>query len=120
MVAIHTMSRTSSNATHTDSTKRGNEQAFDWVTLVPLLVHPIKVVTIEAMVWIGVPLSATDLSKVLEQQIGLANISYHLRSLAKAGVIKVHRRRRVRGAVETFYRLPDRMLVSSSDQSKAA
>lgn len=82
---------------------RGDER-FDWGALVPLVVHPLKVTAIEAIEWIGVPLSASDLSKVIdEDKHRVSHVSYHLNRLAALGVLKVVRRRQVRGSVEKFY-----------------
>jgi repressor of nif and glnA expression len=80
--------------------------SFDWETLVPLLVHPVKVAIIEAMDWIEAPLSATDIDKLSSGQVGVSLISYHLRKLAEIGAIKRVRQETVRGAVQTFYGLP--------------
>jgi DNA-binding transcriptional ArsR family regulator len=80
---------------------------FNWEALVPLLVHPVKVEIIEAMSWIGLPLSATDLDRVMRGQIGVSLLSYHLRKLAEVGAIERVRREPVRGAVQTFYALAD-------------
>lgn len=60
---------------------------------------------IEAMDWIGEPLSATDLDRLLKGQIGVSLISYHLRKLVEPGVLKPVRKDIVRGAVQTFYAL---------------
>jgi DNA-binding transcriptional ArsR family regulator len=79
--------------------------SFDWEALVALLVHPVKVSIIEAMDWIGEPLSATDLDRLLKGQVGVSLISYHLRKLVELGVIKPVRKDTVRGAVQTFYAL---------------
>ena len=82
--------------------------AFDWAALVPLLVHPVKVEIIEAMTWIGLPLSATDLDRVMRGQVGVSLLSYHLRKLAEVGAIERQRQEPVRGAIQTFYALvPD-------------
>jgi hypothetical protein len=80
-------------------------QSFDWVALVALLVHPVKVAIIEAMDWIGEPLSATDLDRLLTCQVGVSLISYHLRKLVELGVLEPVRKDTVRGAVQTFYAL---------------
>jgi DNA-binding transcriptional ArsR family regulator len=77
--------------------------SFDWESLVPLLVHPVKVEIIEAMSWIGNPLSATDLDRILRGGIGVSLISYHLRKLTEVGALHLDRRVPVRGAVQTFY-----------------
>jgi hypothetical protein len=39
------------------------------------------------------------------EDLGLSHISYHVRALAKIGVLRKVRERRVRGSVETFWRL---------------
>jgi hypothetical protein len=80
--------------------------SFNWETLVPLLVHPAKVAIIEAMAWIELPLSATDLDRLLQGHAGISLLSYHLRKLAELGVIERVRQENVRGAVQTFYALP--------------
>jgi len=79
--------------------------SFDWEALVALLVHPVKVSIIEAMSWIGEPLSATDLDRLLKGKVGVSLISYHLRKLVELGVILPVRKETVRGAVQTFYGL---------------
>jgi len=78
-------------------------RTFDWEALVPLLVHPVKVEIIEAMSWIERPLSATDLDRILNGQIGVSLISYHLRKLAELEAIDRVRQETVRGALQTFY-----------------
>jgi hypothetical protein len=84
-------------------TVKGGGQ-FEWDALVPHIVHPLKVSVVEAMQWIGEPLSASDLTKILDNDnVGLSHVSYHMNKLAKAGAIKVVRRRPVRGSVEKFY-----------------
>jgi DNA-binding transcriptional ArsR family regulator len=79
--------------------------SFDWEALVPLLIHPVKVEIIEVMEWTDLPLSATDLDRILDGKIGVSLISYHLRKLAELEIIKAVRKDTVRGAVQTFYEL---------------
>jgi Helix-turn-helix domain len=82
----------------------GHEPSFDWEALVPRIVHPLKVSIVEALWWVGEPLSATDLSKLIgDEKFGLSHISYHMVRLAKSGAIEVVRKRQVRGSVEKFY-----------------
>lgn len=80
-----------------------NGSSFDWEALVALLIHPVKVAIIEAMSWIGEPLSATDMDRILKNQVGVSLISYHLRKLVELEVIKPVRQDNVRGAIQTFY-----------------
>lgn len=82
------------------------QAAFDWAALVPLVVHPMRVAIIEALSWIGEPLSATDLRKVFDRKFDLSFISYHVGELAKTGAIVNVRKREVRGATERFYFFP--------------
>ena len=123
------MTRTSSNATQPDRrpvgragdpTAVGDERAFDWAALVPVVFHPLKVAIIEALTWIGTPLSATDLTKVFDKRFAVPNLNYHLHELAKVGALKQVRKRRVRGAVEKFYFPSGRMLAPSSVLPEAA
>lgn len=79
-------------------------ERFDWDALVPLIVHPLKVSIIEALRWIGEPLSASNLVKIIaEEKFTLSHVSYHVVKLADVGAIKVVRKRQVRGAIEKFY-----------------
>jgi hypothetical protein len=86
--------------------ERGDE-AFDWSVLVPRVVHPLKVVIVEALWWVDQPLSAADLTKLIgDGEIGLSRVSYHVVGLAKAGILRKVRERPVRGSVEKFYFFP--------------
>jgi hypothetical protein len=79
---------------------------FDWGMLVPHVLHPIKVTIIEAMSWIGEPLSATDLRKVFDSRCLTQTVGYHIGGLVEAGALVQVGRRRVRGATECFYFFP--------------
>lgn len=80
--------------------------AFDWHFLIPLFVHEVKVAIIEAMDWIGQPLSAAELKLILRgSNWSLGTIAYHVSTLAESGVIQVTDERAVRGARETYYAL---------------
>jgi hypothetical protein len=78
---------------------------WSWEALVPHLIHPTKVHVLEALLWIGQPLSAADLEKVFERKPRHGLISYHIKCLADPGILKCVRTRKVRGATERFYRL---------------
>lgn len=87
----------------------GGKLALDWGALVPSFVHPTKVWIIEAMDWINRPLSATELEKVFGGKLSQSVLSYHVTSLAKAGVIRLVRREPVRGTWENRYFFTDRI-----------
>jgi DNA-binding transcriptional ArsR family regulator len=79
-------------------------EAFDWNALVPHIVHPLKVRIVEALWWVGQPLSASDLTKLIgDEKFGLSHVSYHVATLGEAGALEVVRKREVRGATEKFY-----------------
>ena len=84
-------------------TVKGSEP-FAWDAFVPHIVHPLQVSIVEAMQWIGEPLSASDLTKVIDdEKTGLSHVSYHVVKLAKTGLVEVVRTRPVRGSLEKFY-----------------
>ncbi|HEY5054412.1 MAG TPA: hypothetical protein VII45_13495 [Solirubrobacterales bacterium] len=81
-------------------------ESFDWGTLVPLFAHPTKVALIEAMVFIGRPLSASGSMHMFDCKWNLSCVSYHMTSLAKAGVLTKVGEQRRRGAMESYYYFP--------------
>jgi DNA-binding transcriptional ArsR family regulator len=87
----------------------GKSAEFDWSLLVPYLIHPLRVAIIEAMAYLGQPLSASDLRKLLDTaEFHLSLISYHAKKLRKAGALVQVRERKVRGSIEKFYVLRSR------------
>jgi hypothetical protein len=84
-------------------TNGNNSQHFEWDTLVPHLVHPLKVAIIEAMSWIDEPLSPRDLDLVLDDEFGVSLVAYHVGVLADHGALEAVGQEQVRGAVKTFY-----------------
>jgi hypothetical protein len=86
---------------------KGDElYAFDWSELVPQVVHPLRVMIIEALRWIDQPLSPSDLRQVFALEFGLSTVSYHVNKLAAAGVLVPVRRQPVRGSVKTYFFFP--------------
>jgi hypothetical protein len=86
------------------TTVRG-EPSFDWAALVPRVVHPARVAIIEAMLWVGRPISATEMVQMIDEEVGVSSLSYHFRVLAdrKVGVIEQVDRRQARGSEEKLY-----------------
>lgn len=81
--------------------------SFDWAEFTRL-VHPMQVAIVEALLWIGQPLSAKDFSLLFEGEIQQAAVktsfmSYHVRALARAGLLELLGTESVRGAVRKFY-----------------
>jgi hypothetical protein len=79
---------------------------FSWEELVPLLIHPLRVATIESLRYIGEPLSTTDLKGVFDDEYSLSVIAYHLATLAKVGAVAVVRQHQDGPTTERFYGLP--------------
>lgn len=78
-------------------------EPFRWETLVPHIVHPVKVPIIEALQWIRRPLSASLIEHMVSDEFSISNISYHMRALASVGVLTLVGTRQVRGATEKFF-----------------
>lgn len=87
------------------------DASFDWDVLVSLVVHPAQVAIIEAMMWVRVPLSATDLRKLFDDDsFYLSLLAYHLTKLHKIGALEVECERPVRGVREKFYSVSGTMV----------
>jgi hypothetical protein len=82
---------------------------FNWSALV-LLIHPMKTAIIEAMCWVDDPLSANLISRMTGGRYSLQYVSYHVKSLADAGLIVEVAQRPVRGAMEHLYRVDPRLV----------
>jgi hypothetical protein len=87
---------------------------FNWGSLVPYLIHPLKVAIIEAMEWVEVPLSPRDLDRIFDEQFGVSLVSYHMRTLVEIGVVEKVGQSSVRGALQTFYALAAKEPASPS------
>jgi hypothetical protein len=82
-----------------------------WQLLIPMLVHPVKVMAIEAMLRLKRPLSATELEKVASGTVLNNVFSYHLARLVDSGVLEVVGEKKVKkgpgGKKERFFYLAD-------------
>jgi hypothetical protein len=78
--------------------------AVDWDGLLVSLLHPTQFQIIEAMHWIGRPISASQLVHVLDRD-DVSALSYHLRRLGELKVAELVSLRSARGATERLYEL---------------
>lgn len=79
-----------------------------WGALVPHVVHPAKVATIEAMLWLKQPLSCNQLVNLFaSDDLYLSLVSYHVGQLLNFGVLQRTGSCQRRGATETFYYFPE-------------
>jgi len=75
-----------------DRPMSGNPSFPGWEPFVPQFVHPLKVAIVEALLYIGEPLSAVQFRKLLGSAGGdfcESNVRYHLNHLAVVGVLEI-------------------------------
>ncbi len=85
-----------------NQTAAGGEQ-FDWQWLVSQTVHPVKVAIVEALMWIGRPVTSNDLFNSFDRPGSIGNVSYHVNELARMEVLYVVERRAMRGLKERYF-----------------
>lgn len=78
-----------------------------WEACLRHFVHPLKVSIIEAFVWVEQPLAPKFIEEMAGDEFGISLVSYHMRTLADAGILEEDHHQQVRGALQTFYRLSD-------------
>jgi len=69
----------------------GSGPFLGWEPFLPHLVHPLKVAIVEALLWIGEPLSAVQFGKVFRgagEGFRESNVRYHLSHLAEIGILE--------------------------------
>jgi len=87
-----------------EAARGAQEAAAVWQACVPHVLHPVKVSILEAHFWIGQPLSARDLERLFGYDpYYLSVISYHCNKLAEMEILKLWKKRPVRGAVENLF-----------------
>jgi DNA-binding transcriptional ArsR family regulator len=80
--------------------------AVDWDGLMARLLHPTQLQIVEAMHWIGQPVSASQLVHVFDRDPkDLSAVSYHLRRLRTLKIVRLRSVRRARGAKARLYEL---------------
>jgi len=82
------------------------QHAFDWTALIERQVHPIKIAVLEALRWVGGPLSARELWLIGVGDPVYGTVAYHVKSLADEGLLIHTVSTPARGSVEKFYVLP--------------
>jgi hypothetical protein len=78
------------------------ERAPAWEAAFYSLLHPVQIAAVEAFEWMGEPLSARLFYEVLDGAWPLGTVGYHVRRLARTGVLEERYREPVRGATECF------------------
>jgi hypothetical protein len=78
---------------------------YDWSSLIEKEIHEVKVAVVEALDWIGGPLSAKELHLILDERHRYQTVAHHINGLAKQGVIEQTHVRPARGAEEKYYLL---------------
>ena len=78
---------------------------YDWSFLIDMEIHEVKVAAIEALDWIGGPLSATELHLIFDERYRYQTIAHHINGLAKRKLIQQTHVRPARGAGEKYYLL---------------
>jgi DNA-binding transcriptional ArsR family regulator len=84
----------------------GAAGAVDWDEVLAERLHSTQLQIVEAMGWIGHPVSASQLVRVFERdRKDLASLSYHLRRLREMRIVRLYDVRQTRGAKERVYEL---------------
>lgn len=76
---------------------------INWEAVARTEIHSLRVKLLEAIARASQPCSPVQLSNAFDMPIG--NVSYHVKALAKAGLIEIDREVPRRGALEHLYRL---------------
>jgi hypothetical protein len=83
----------------------GQTGNFCWGALVAGALHPVAVQIIEALQWIGRPLSAVDLVQLFDGSPSPAVVGRHMRRLSKLNAIEIVRATGMLDATQIAYRL---------------
>jgi hypothetical protein len=79
------------------------EGRFPWGSLVSRFLHPAQVAVIEAMLWVDLPLSPSDLRSMFGGDYSNSHVAYHARALVERGILKLVDTEQVRGATRHIY-----------------
>lgn len=79
------------------------ERSSGWDALAPAIVHPLGVAIVEALSWLERPLSAPQLTRLVDDgRFGLSRVAYQLIRLADAGMLERVGGRPADGSVEMY------------------
>ncbi len=79
------------------------QPTFGWLALIDSQVHPVKVAVIEALQWVGGPLSAREIWLMGTGEPEYGTVAYHVKALLKLGLITLAAMSPARGSLEKFY-----------------
>jgi hypothetical protein len=79
------------------------DERFRWDLLVSRILHPAQVAAIEAFLWVGRPLSPSELAAIFEEHWSIPVLGYHTQALIKLGVLEMVDTEPVRGAMKHIY-----------------
>ncbi len=78
---------------------------IDWYSVAVEHVHPIRLAVMDSLRRSPLPLSPSDMCALNISSAPLGSVSYHVRALAKLGLLEQTYTLPRRGATEHFYRL---------------
>jgi hypothetical protein len=79
------------------------DELFRWDTLVSRVLHPIQLSMVEALIWIGLPISPSDLSQMYGGEFTNSHTGYHVKVLADHGIVELSGTEQVRGVTRHLY-----------------
>lgn len=79
------------------------QPGFPWPALIELHVHPVKVGVIEALRWVGGPVSAKELWRLGVGEPDYGIVAYHVKALADHSFLEHVAASPARGSAEKFY-----------------
>lgn len=91
------------------TTMERGEPVIDWAALAPHIAHPVREGIVEAMRWVGEPLSKSELLPILrsdDPDLSLSGVSYHVTTLVGAGALVTVAERATAGSMEALYFFP--------------
>jgi hypothetical protein len=91
------------------TTMEGGEPVIDWAALAPHIAHPAREGIVEALRWIGEPLTKSELLLILrsgDPDLSLAQVSYFVLTLVDPGLLEEVAKRVTAASLEPLYFFP--------------